>query len=87
MMRLSCRIERNIAYVTKLAAFQGRKVSNPLNNVIIPVETKASHAPHGWKGALYGKSSLERPRTSRAFMNRLGNINSHSNAQKALTHI
>ncbi len=48
-------------------------MSKPLKKVMKTVETKANQAPHGWKGALYGRSSLEIPCTFRAFMNRLRN--------------
>lgn len=43
----------------------------PLKIVMIAVETRANHDPYGWNGALYGRSSLERPWAFRAFMKQL----------------
>jgi hypothetical protein len=54
LMRVSNRGHNNNeeAYVTKVSVAKGRKVSNPLKRVIIPVAIKANHDPHGWNGAL-----------------------------------
>ena len=43
----------------------------PLKSVIMAVETSANHDPHGWKGALYGRSSLDMPCALSAFIKRL----------------
>jgi hypothetical protein len=54
-------MEETGTHVMKLATFHGMKVSNPLKKVMIKVETNASQFPHGWNGALYGRSSREIP--------------------------
>ncbi len=32
-----------------------------MNKVMMAVEIRANHDPQGWKGALYGRSSLDMP--------------------------
>jgi hypothetical protein len=54
-----------------MSTVNGMKVSNPLNKVIIAVETRANQLPHGWNGALYGRSSRDIPFAAKAFMNLL----------------
>ena len=48
---------------TRVSKVPGEAMSRraPLNSVMMAVAMRANHEPHGWKGALYGRASRDRP--------------------------